>query len=114
MSMASISNWGLNFIVVFAFRLMRAGPGLAFTFKIFAVICLGGILFTMVRVPETAGLSLEAIETQLRSVDSWSRRSGKSRLAWPPPVTTERTSRLVSCRRGKLQGVCGKEHCALE
>jgi sugar porter (SP) family MFS transporter len=67
MSMASISNWGFNFVVVFAFPLMLAGPGLAATFTLFAVICLGGILFTLARVPETTGHSLEAIETHLRS-----------------------------------------------
>jgi sugar porter (SP) family MFS transporter len=67
MSMASISNWGFNFVVVFAFPLMLAGPGLAFTFTIFAVVCLGGILFTIARVPETTGHSLEAIELHLRS-----------------------------------------------
>ncbi len=67
MSMASISNWGFNFVVVFAFPLMLAGPGLAFTFTIFAVVCLGGILFTLMRVPETTGHSLEAIEIHLMS-----------------------------------------------
>jgi len=67
MSMASISNWGFNFVVVFAFPLMLAGPGLAFTFTIFAVVCLGGILFTLMRVPETTGHSLEAIEMHLMS-----------------------------------------------
>lgn len=67
MSMASISNWGFNFVVVFAFPLMLAGPGLAFTFTMFAVICFGGILFTLRRVPETMGHSLEAIEKHLVS-----------------------------------------------
>jgi len=67
MSMASLSNWGFNFVVVFAFPLMLAGPGLAFTFTVFAVICLGGIAFTLTRVPETTGHSLEAIEKHLMS-----------------------------------------------
>ena len=67
MSMASLSNWGFNFLVVFAFPLMLAGPGLAFTFTVFAVICLGGIAFTLTRVPETTGHSLEAIEKHLMS-----------------------------------------------
>jgi hypothetical protein len=67
MSVASISNWGFNFVVVFAFPLMLAGPGLAATFTLFAVICLGGIVFTLMRVPETTGHSLEAIEMHLRS-----------------------------------------------
>jgi len=67
MSMASLSNWGFNFLVVFTFPLMLAGPMLAFTFTVFAVICLGGIAFTLTRVPETTGHSLEAIEQHLMS-----------------------------------------------
>jgi len=67
MSAASISNWGFNFAVVFAFPLMLAGPGLAATFTLFAVICLGGIAFTLTRVPETTGHSLEEIEKHLKS-----------------------------------------------
>jgi sugar porter (SP) family MFS transporter len=67
MSAASISNWGFNFVVVFAFPLMLAGPGLAATFTLFAVICLGGIVFTLTRVPETTGHSLEEIEKHLKS-----------------------------------------------
>ncbi|MBI2741891.1 MAG: hypothetical protein HYX38_35820 [Rhodospirillales bacterium] len=46
---------------------IATGPGLAFTFAVFAVICLGGIAFTLLRMPETTGYSLEAIEKHLRS-----------------------------------------------
>ncbi len=46
---------------------MLAGPGLAFTFTVFAAICLVGIAFSLLRVPETMGYSLEAIEKHLRS-----------------------------------------------
>ena len=67
MSAASISNWGFNFLVVFAFPVLLAGPGLAFTFSLFAAICLAGVLFTRLRVPETTGLSLEVIEAHLAS-----------------------------------------------
>jgi SP family galactose:H+ symporter-like MFS transporter len=65
--LASIRNWGFNFVVVFAFPVMLAAPGLAFTFTMFAVICLSGSLFTLARVPETTGHSLEAIERHLGS-----------------------------------------------
>ena len=82
MSMASISNWGFNFVVVFAFPLMLAGPGLAFTFTLFAVICLGGIVFTLTRVPETTGYSLEAIERHLMSGEPL----GKLRRNEPEPA----------------------------
>ena len=67
MSMASISNWGFNFVVVFTFPVLLAGPGLAFTFTIFSVVCLCGIVFTLRRVPETTNHSLEAIEAHLVS-----------------------------------------------
>lgn len=79
MSMASISNWGFNFVVVFAFPLMLASVGLAVTFTIFAVICAGGVLFTFARVPETTGHSLEAIEAHLKS--------GRPFVALRRPVT---------------------------
>ena len=65
--MASISNWGFNFMVVFTFPVMLAGPGLAFTFAMFAIICLSGVVFTLRRVPETTGHSLEEIEAHLTS-----------------------------------------------
>jgi sugar porter (SP) family MFS transporter len=67
MSMASLSNWGFNFMVVFTFPVMLAGPGLAFTFTLFAIICLSGVVFTLRRVPETTGHSLEEIEVHLAS-----------------------------------------------
>jgi sugar porter (SP) family MFS transporter len=67
MSMASVSNWGFNFIVVFSFPLLLADFGLAATFSLFGVICIAGIGFTLLRVPETNGLSLERIEAHLRS-----------------------------------------------
>ena len=37
MSMASVSNWGFNFVVVLLFPVLLAGPGLAFAFSLFAV-----------------------------------------------------------------------------
>ena len=67
MSMASVSNWGFNFVVVLLFPVLLAGPGLAVAFSLFAVVCIGGLLFTFVRVPETTGISLEAIERHLES-----------------------------------------------
>jgi SP family galactose:H+ symporter-like MFS transporter len=67
MSMASVSNWGFNFVVVFAFPILLQGIGLAGTFVLFAVVCLGGVAFTLSHVPETNGLSLERIEAHLRN-----------------------------------------------
>ncbi|GAN81326.1 sugar porter family MFS transporter [Acidocella aminolytica] len=67
MGMASVSNWGFNFVVVFAFPLLLESIGLAGTFILFAVVCLAGVAFTLVRVPETNGISLEQIEAHLQT-----------------------------------------------
>ena len=67
MSMASVSNWGFNFVVVFAFPLLLQGIGLSGTFLLFAVVCIGGVFFTLARVPETNGISLERIEAHLQT-----------------------------------------------
>lgn len=67
MSMASVSNWGFNFLVVFLFPVMLSGFGLAGTFTLFAVVCLAGVYFTLAQVPETRGSSLEQIEAHLRA-----------------------------------------------
>ena len=72
MSIASISNWGFNFIVVFLFPLMLNAIGLAGAFTVFAIVCLGGVLFTIVKVPETRNVSLEDIEAHLRGGGSFS------------------------------------------
>jgi SP family galactose:H+ symporter-like MFS transporter len=72
MSIASMSNWGFNFIVVFLFPLMLNAIGLAGAFTVFAIVCLGGVLFTIVKVPETRNVSLEDIEAHLRGGGSFS------------------------------------------
>jgi len=67
MGMASVSNWGFNFVVVLLFPVLLGSIGLGATFTVFAVICLAGIVFTLVRVPETNGISLEQIEAHLQA-----------------------------------------------
>jgi MFS transporter, SP family, galactose:H+ symporter len=84
MGISSVSNWGFNFIVVFLFPIMLATIGLAGAFTLFAVVCLGGIVFTIALVPETRGVSLEAIEAHLRAGEPLS-RLGAAKAA-PVPV----------------------------
>lgn len=67
MSLTSVANWGFNFLVVMSFPMLVAGLGLGGVFSIYAVVCLIGLAFTLRRVPETSGVSLEAIERHLRS-----------------------------------------------
>jgi MFS transporter, SP family, galactose:H+ symporter len=84
MGISSVSNWGFNFIVVFLFPIMLATIGLAGAFTLFAAVCLGGIVFTIALVPETRGVSLEAIEEHLRMGEPLS-RLGAAKAA-PVPV----------------------------
>lgn len=67
MSLASLVNWGFNFLVVFSFPVLVAEFGLAVVFGLYATVCIFGLAFTMWLVPETNGVSLEEIERHLKS-----------------------------------------------
>jgi MFS family permease len=66
-SLASITNWGFNFVVVFSFPVLIKEIGLAGVFTLYAIVCAVGIIFTLRLVPETSGVSLEKIEEHLHS-----------------------------------------------
>jgi MFS family permease len=65
MSVASVSNWGSNFLVTLIFPGMVAALGSAAAFLIFAVLSVLAFAFTYWKVPETKGRSLEEIEAEL-------------------------------------------------
>jgi MFS family permease len=65
MSVATVANWGSNFVVTLLFPGVVAALGSAAAFAIFAVLSLGAWIYAYVFVPETSGKSLEEIEAQL-------------------------------------------------
>jgi sugar porter (SP) family MFS transporter len=65
MSVATVANWGSNFVVTLVFPPLVAALGSAAAFLMFAVLSVGAFIFTYARVPETKGRSLEEIELQL-------------------------------------------------
>jgi len=67
MSVTSLSNWAFNFLVVFSFPLMVTTFGLGAVFGLYALVCVAGLVFTWRYVPETNGVTLEAIEQYLLS-----------------------------------------------
>lgn len=67
MSVTSLSNWAFNFLVVFSFPLLVSTFGLGAVFGLYALICAAGLVFTWRYVPETNGVTLEAIEQHLLS-----------------------------------------------
>ena len=68
MGVASVANWGSNFLVTLAFPPLVAALGSASAFLMFAVLSVGAFIFTLRVVPETRGRSLEEIEHQLGAV----------------------------------------------
>ncbi len=65
MSVSVFSLWVACFLLTYTFPLLNESLGTAYTFWIYAAICLGGLLFTWSRLPETKGKTLEEIEKEL-------------------------------------------------
>lgn len=82
MSVATLANWGLNFVVVFSFPILVTSIGLGGVFAFYALVCVVGLFFTRRYVPETNGVPLEAIEAHL---DAGLPLRALSRSVWAPP-----------------------------
>lgn len=67
MSIATVTQWGANFIVSISFLAIYESIGSALTFSLFGLICCMAWLFVYYFVPETTGISLEKIEENLMS-----------------------------------------------
>ena len=65
MSVSVFSLWTACFILTLTFPMLRETLGKAGTFWIYAAICVASLLFTIRRLPETKGKSLEQIEKEL-------------------------------------------------
>lgn len=66
-SIATMSSWGSNLIVSFSFLPLFEAAGAAFTYWLYALVSLLGLVFVWRFVPETKGMSLEEIEERLLS-----------------------------------------------
>ena len=66
MSVASIANWGSNFLVALTFPVLLAALGGSGSFWLFAALGIVAWFFVYFRVPETKGRSLEEIEASFR------------------------------------------------
>jgi len=72
MSIAVAALWLACFLLTYTFPIFNALLGPARTFWIYAAICLCGLLFVWLRLPETKGRSLEEIERSLSGPGSGS------------------------------------------
>lgn len=64
LSIAVLVNFGANALVTFAFSPMKEAIGTAATFLVFGIIGICSLVFIVLKVPETKGLSLEEIEAK--------------------------------------------------
>ncbi|MCD4783870.1 MAG: sugar porter family MFS transporter [Candidatus Eremiobacteraeota bacterium] len=62
MSVATVANWGFNFIIALTFLSLIQKIGAPSTFWLYALVGVGGLIFCYCYVPETKGHSLEKIE----------------------------------------------------
>ncbi|MHC1481095.1 sugar porter family MFS transporter [Frateuria aurantia] len=62
---STVTNWVANMVVGFTFPLLLAGLGSSKTFLLYAVLNAVFIALTLALVPETKGMTLEAIENNL-------------------------------------------------
>jgi SP family arabinose:H+ symporter-like MFS transporter len=67
MSISITALWIAGFILTYTFPLLNSSLGAAGTFWCYAGICLSGLLFLYLRLPECKGQSLEEIEARLQT-----------------------------------------------
>jgi sugar porter (SP) family MFS transporter len=67
MSIATVMQWGANFVISISFLTVYQSFGQVLTFSIFGSFCLLAFVFVYYFVPETTGVSLEKIEERLMS-----------------------------------------------
>lgn len=65
MAIATFSLWTACFILTYTFPLLNSALGAAWTFWIYAIICILGFLFIWKKVPETKNKTLEELEKEL-------------------------------------------------
>ncbi len=69
MSLSTAISWVCTLLVVQFFPFMLGGMGGSFTFGFFLVFSVLAFVFTLIRIPETKGKSLEQIQKELGLVD---------------------------------------------
>jgi sugar porter (SP) family MFS transporter len=70
MSIGSLSHWGFNAVIAFTFLKLVNSLGIDYTFWLYSVICIAGLVWGYYYIPETKGKSLEEIEIHWRVGDS--------------------------------------------
>ncbi|WP_025119916.1 MULTISPECIES: sugar porter family MFS transporter [unclassified Serratia (in: enterobacteria)] len=70
MAVGTFALWIACFVLTYTFPLLNAALGAAGSFLLYGVICLAGLVFIHAKVPETKGITLEALEEKFRGKSS--------------------------------------------
>jgi sugar porter (SP) family MFS transporter len=81
MSVATIANWGANFVVTISFLTLLNAITPRGVFFLFAFLCLVSLVYFAKRVPETKQRSLQEIERNLRAEGPLSATAGQGLAA---------------------------------
>jgi SP family sugar porter-like MFS transporter len=65
MAVATFALWTACTVLTYTFPLLNSGLGAAGTFWVYGAICVAGLVFVKIMLPETKGKSLEEIEKKL-------------------------------------------------
>lgn len=65
MSLGTLALWIACFLLTYTFPLLNASLGASGSFLLYGVICAMGFMYVLRNVPETKGITLEALEEQL-------------------------------------------------
>ncbi|MCZ0752493.1 sugar porter family MFS transporter [Aeromonas enteropelogenes] len=65
MSAGTLALWIACFVLTYTFPLLNAGLGASGSFLLYGLISFAGLIFIYRKVPETKGVTLEALEAQL-------------------------------------------------
>jgi MFS family permease len=97
MSVATIANWGANFLVTISFLTLLNAIHPRGVFILFALVCLAALAYFAKRVPETAKRSLQEIE---RDLGPQARAAGTPAPTVPTAGSVPPTSRPASAPGG--------------
>ncbi len=81
MSLGTLALWIACFLLTYTFPLLNASLGASGSFLLYGVICAMGFIYVLRNVPETKGVTLEALEEQLAAQHTKAGTSAQQRSA---------------------------------
>jgi SP family galactose:H+ symporter-like MFS transporter len=69
LAIGSLAHWGFNAMIAFTFLKLVNTMGIDYTFWMYGLVCIAGLIWGYYYIPETKGKSLEEIENHWKAGD---------------------------------------------